>query len=150
MIILKFYSFNSFFLSDAIQNLKREHWYVVKYNHVNVSYKSVCPDIPGVSGSGLKSEDEDMEVEVKTKKAGQKRGSDQSAASSPKKKPAVNQSGTTPSKEGRKPLCKYGVKCYQKNREHLDKFYHPWVCVYVSTYTYWFKYILLKFIKYTL
>lgn len=55
-------------------------------------------------------------------------------SSVPKKK---NTPVTTPTKEGATPtkggatptkqICKYGVKCYQTNKEHQDKFSHPWV-----------------------
>ena len=36
---------------------------------------------------------------------------------------------TTPTKGAGKdkPVCKYGVKCYQKNPQHRKKYTHPWV-----------------------
>ena len=26
---------------------------------------------------------------------------------------------------GDKPSCKYGAKCYQRNKEHIEKYKHP-------------------------
>ena len=55
--------------------------------------------------------------------AGTKRGSKDSPASTPKKRPSTTDS----SPSGTKSRCKYGIKCYQKGKEHRDKFAHPWV-----------------------
>ena len=47
------------------------------------------------------------------------------------KKPKLTTPTTTPTKrrkaESVKEVCKYGVKCYQTNKEHHEKFSHPWV-----------------------
>ena len=34
---------------------------------------------------------------------------------------------SSPTKVGKKPMCKYGVKCYQKSRQHKHQFAHPQV-----------------------
>lgn len=116
---------------------------------------SMCTDIPGLTlpqASGKGEEDkqemeeeeteegepiEEMDVEeVCDKKASsssggsQKRKTTDSDKPSPKKKkqeilkPSPK---TTPTKGGGRPMCKYGVKCYQKNPQHRKKFSHPWV-----------------------
>lgn len=33
----------------------------------------------------------------------------------------------SPAKVGEKPVCKYGVKCYQKSKKHKEQFAHPQV-----------------------
>ena len=47
------------------------------------------------------------------------------------KKPKLTTPTTTPTKrrkaESVKEACKYGVKCYQTNNDHREKFSHPWV-----------------------
>ena len=83
-------------------------------------------DLPGFSG--VMDDNEDMEIDEGKQygKAGTKRGSEgggATAGTTPKKRPAP--SGKTPVKT--KPQCKYGVKCYQKSKEHRNKFNHPWV-----------------------
>ena len=35
-------------------------------------------------------------------------------------------SGAPPSKKRKKPLCKYGAKCYQTGTRHREQFDHPW------------------------
>ena len=58
-----------------------------------------------------------METADEKKTTGLKRKKEESSAV-PKKKQ------TTPTK---KPICKYSVKCYQTNKEHREKYAHPWV-----------------------
>ena len=67
-----------------------------------------------------------MEVDNQGKVAGRKRQKEQSSAI-PKKKPAGGHHSEATSTKGKKPICKYEVKCYQKSREHREKFAHPWV-----------------------
>ena len=113
---------------DTLQDVKRDN----RYNLICYRYLFKRPhpisDIPSISGTNPSSEGEEdnMEVDNQGKVAGQKRQKEQSSAT-PKKKPAGgHQSEATPTK-GKKPICKYGVKCYQKSHEHREKFAHPWV-----------------------
>ena len=80
-------------------------------------------DLPGFSGV-MDDDDEEMEVDqpastqLTPKKAGTKR-SNNSSPRVPTKRPPLNTAD--------KPDCKYGVKCYQKGKDHRDKFSHPLV-----------------------
>ncbi len=73
----------------------------------------------------MDDDDDEMEVDPPSKptptKAGTKRSSN-SSASTPKKRPVTGNGSKA------KPECKYGVKCYQKGKEHREKFSHPRVC----------------------
>ena len=37
----------------------------------------------------------------------------------------ANNSDAKPSSSSKKPLCKYGSKCYRKNPSHVEDFHHP-------------------------
>ena len=105
--------------------------------HAIIQFPPFLPpaDIPGLvpaKKDGGEGEEEngddddggDMDVEVHAPAA--------SATGTKRKRAAAStdQSDESPGKspaKRRKPVCKYGPKCYQKSRAHKEQFDHPWV-----------------------
>ena len=78
---------------------------------------------PSVAGRKRKATSPEVAADVRQsprkKKAAKAGQSKDSPHSSPQ---------TTPTKGGgSKPVCKYGMKCYQKNPKHRKTYSHPWV-----------------------
>lgn len=76
----------------------------------------------GASGSGEGGENGKMEVDKSPSKKGTP--SKRKRKQDPEE---VSDEDTPPSKKQRKPVCKYGAKCYQTNSKHREEFDHPWV-----------------------
>lgn len=96
------------------------------------------PSFSGNDGDDAMDVDVQAEEEGKRSRAGTKRSAGSSAANSPKKKPTpVKSPVKSPLKsppKSSKPVCRYGVKCFQKNKEHQEKFDHPWVGRVLNSY----------------
>ena len=119
-------------------------------------WATYSPDIPGLMGGGKEEGEEQEEQEEEGEgEEPMDEGPHKAAAKSPKKAPIIaskkspkkspnkaaglkrprdvksDQSddgvGTPVAKRAKKPVCKYGPKCYQGNEKHMEEFDHPWV-----------------------
>lgn len=110
---------------------------IATHPHIIINHTSL--DVP------VASDDVEEEMELEETHVSRKRQKPQSSSVPKKKLTSVTTPTkrvvTTPTKRvvatptkrvvatPTKQVCKYGVKCYQINKDHRDEFSHPWVSI---------------------